>query len=182
MADTEPNYSVTMSRAVYMIVEMLDQYYTETQEAYQSRNGNEVHEDDVRRSNEYMDDIDNWINYWAAKKLLDLPATSRQRYTMPELELPKRGESQNLFWYEHLMSFWEMREEVRKSQSRNQGQGLHPNDVERWKEYTQNRRDYFDAYVSKILPVDRPQSSSPEAHYVSDRTDYSPGADGPIAE
>jgi hypothetical protein len=178
MADTVPIYEKTMNRGIHMLVEMIDQYYTEAQEALQSRNGNAVHDNDVGRVKEYMDDLDKWMDYWASRSLLDLTATSGRVYLIPDLEVPKRSSTQNLFWYEYLMLLNEFRAEVRRSQSRNQAQGLHSSDVNRFKKQTENIRVYFDEYVSSILPVDRPQSSSPESHYLEDRTDYSPGEDG----
>lgn len=180
MADTKPNYVESMNRGHYLLIEMVDQYYTESQEAFQSRNGNELHEADLERNDAYMDDIDNYIDYWTQRKKLDLNHTSNMKYRIPDLEMPVRSKAQNLFWYDHLLAIWQMRDEMRKSQTRNQAQGVHESDVKRWKALTEDRRTFFRDYTSKINPVDRPQSSSPEQHYTADRTDYSPGEDGPI--
>lgn len=178
MADTSPDYSNCVNRGLHLLIEVIDKTYGETQEAYQSRNGNDIHVEDIRRCMEYMDDIDNWIDFWAKRGLLDLNHTANTVYQLPEIEMPNREMAQNVFWYEHLMAMWELRENIRKSQSRNQAQGFHANDIKRWKEYTQDRRTYFEDFVSKVLPVDYPQTTSPEALYVADRTDYSPGPTG----
>lgn len=173
-----PDYSQTNNKGLHILLEIFDRYYTETMESHQSRNGNQVHTADVQRLKDYVNDLNQFIDYWAARGTLDMPNTSNVMYKLPTTVPPELGDSQNYFWYDHTLEMYQIRESVRMSQSRNQAQGFHPDDVKRWQSYFADRITFFDAYVANAQPVDLPQSSSNATVYLEDKVDYSPGDSG----
>ncbi|MCP3868320.1 MAG: hypothetical protein GY703_09550 [Gammaproteobacteria bacterium] len=176
-----PNYGETKNKALHMLIEQFDSYWSETLEAYQSRDGNTVHEEDVTRLKNYLKDMEAYIAYQEKRGTLDLPHSSNMIYAVPPAEPPQREVFQNLFWYDHTLDMFLIRQNIRESQTRNQPQGFHSDDVKRWRKYIQDRVNYFDDFVSVAQPVDLPQSTSPADFHTEDVVDHTPGDSGYIS-
>jgi hypothetical protein len=180
VALVEPEYGITKNKGLHTLVETFDRYWVETLEAYQSRDGNTVHEADIQRLKDYMDDLRKFIDYWVARQTIDQPHSSNMQFNIPPASAPAVENFQNIFWYDHAIEMYQIRLNMRQSQSRNQTQGFHPNDVERWLSYFQDRIDYFEKYVSQATPMDLPQSTSNADHHIEDLVDHTPGDSGII--
>ena len=176
----DPDYGVTKNKGLHVLLETFDRYWMETLEAYQSRDGNTTHPEDIQRLKDYMKDLEAYIAYWIGRETLDQPHSSNMQYQMPEAEPPMISDFQNIFWYDHTIEMYQIRRNIRESQSRNQTQGFHPNDVSRWKSYFLDRINYFDKYVAIATPMDLPQSSNNATLHSEDIVDATPGPSGVI--
>lgn len=179
MADLiSPDYSRTKNLSLHALVELFDRYWTETLEAYQSRDGNRVHDADVKRLKEYLADLESAIAYEEGRDDLDLPHGSNMAFAMPEATEPQKENFQNIFWYQHAMTMFVIRRHMIECQSRDQAQGFHPQDIVRWRKLFQDRINFFDNYVAKAQPIDLPQSTSNATYHTEDLVDHTPGDTG----
>lgn len=179
---TSPDYSKTKNLSLHALVELFDRYWTETLEAYQSRDGNRVHQADVDRLKNYLADLDKAIAYEENRDELDLTHGSNMAYAVPTANPPQKENFQNIFWYQHAVSMFIIRRHIVEAQSREQAQGFHPDDVKRWRALFQDRITFFDEYVKKAEPIDLPQSTSNATYHQEDVVDHTPGDTGYIED
>ena len=177
-----PDYSKSKNLSLHALVELFDRYWTETLEAYQSRDGNRVHVADVARLKDYLGDLEKAISYEEGRDTLDLTHASNMAYAIPEATVPQKENFQNIFWYQHAMTMYTIRRHLVECQSRDQAQGFHPDDVIRWRALFADRVAFFDDYVAGAEPIDLPQSTSNATYHTEDIVDHTPGDTGYVEQ
>ena len=169
-----PAYDQTNNEGLHNVLELMDRAYTEAMDATQSRNGDKVHGDDVRRISDKMKAIMSYIDWWDKQPPEDEPYT-QMVYRLTDLEAPLASAYQNKIWYSVVLRLWKLRKSMRISQSRNSNWGFHPKDKARWFSSIAFLEKYFDEYITKMVPQDYPQTTSDVTIYTEDIIDASPG-------
>lgn len=133
-----------------------------------SSNVADINDFDKTRVLSYLASLTAYVNWIVDQPLLDLPETHPK---ILELESPPELlPVENLMVKDLMRLFERVRDEILSSQSARNATGLISFDEKRMRAVIEKAEKFIDSYVSKVTPIDLPESSPREASTGSGRT------------
>lgn len=163
MADDAKTYNMNIGG----LVDRANRFLQEMQKS-QASNLTSFNVFDQGRLTSYLDSLEAYIDWVVAQPMLDLPETSPREVKMNTF--PEIQEHENPMITDVVRLIERFRDELMHSQSSRQSTGLVSFDEVRARKIIEALRTYLADYVSKVNPVDLPETTPSEETTGSGKT------------